>query len=214
MSDQQPWQPPGGTPQPGQPPYGQEPYGQAPYGQEPYGQAPYGGPAYGAAPPAPGPAPTQVRVAAILLIAQIVIGVVSSILFVPSTYRRMLAQQPAQPGVDPQLMQNVLTVVIAVTIVVSVIWLGVWVLFVVKAWRGRNWARVVLTVFLVISLVSDLIGSFSYAQGTVSLAQLPFTVVGLAIAVAALLLLWREPAKGWFEANTAYKRATGGYPPR
>lgn len=204
MSDQQPWQPPGGTPGP----QDRQPHGQAPYGAQPYGAQPYG------APTTPGRAPTQVRVAAILLLVQIVLGDISTIVFVPSTYRRMLAQQPPQPGVDPQLMQTVVTAVAAATIVISLIWLVVWVFFVVKAWQGRNWARVVLTVFLAVSLASVLFTPFAYAQGSVSLAQLPFTVVGLAITVAVLLLFWRQPAKGWYEANSAYKQATGRYPSR
>ncbi|MBO0827450.1 MAG: hypothetical protein J2P24_06685 [Streptosporangiales bacterium] len=210
MSEQQPWQPPGGTPAP----QGRPQYGQPPQGQQPYGQAPSPGPAYGAAPPAPGRAPTQVRVAGILLLVQIVLGDISTIVFLPSTYRRMLAQQPAQPGVDPQLMQTLVTAVMAATIVISLIWLVAWVLFVVKAWQGRNWARVVLTVFLAVSLVSVVFTPFAYAQETVSRAQLPFAVVGLAIAVVVLLLFWRQPAKGWYEANSAYKQATGTYPRR
>lgn len=203
MSEQQPWQPPGGTP-----------YGQPPQGGQPYGQPPFAEPVYGAAPPPPGRAPTQVRVAGILLLVQIVLGDISTIIFLPSTYRRVMALQPAQPGIDPHLIQTMVTAVMAATIVISLIWLVVWVFFVVKAWQGRHWARVVLTVFLAISLLSLVFTPFAYAQGSVSLTRLPFTVVGLAIAVVVLLLFWRQPAKGWYDANSAYKRATGQYPPR
>jgi hypothetical protein len=217
MSEQDPWQAPGGPPPQGPPPQGQQPYGEPPFGQAPFGdpayaQPAYAQPAYGAAPSAPGPAPQPVRVAAILLIVQIVLSVISSIVFLPSTYQRTLAQQPTQAGVDPQLIQSIVTVVLVVTIVVSVIWLGVWVFFVIKAWQGRNWARIVLTVFLAISLVSVLAIPVGLAQHTLSLGQLPFTVVTLALAVVALVLLWRQPAKGWYEAMSAYKRATGQYP--
>lgn len=224
MSEQEPWQAPGGLPPQGTPPqspppYGEPPQGAAPYGEPPYGQAPYGTPAhgqpaYGAAPPAPGRAPRPVKVAAILLIVQIVLSLISSIVFLPSTYQRVLASQPPQPGVDPQLIRSILTVVLVATIVISVIWLVVWVFFVIKAWQGRNWARIVLTVFLAISLVSVLAIPVGLAQRTLSLAQLPFTVVNVVLAVVALLLLWRQPAKGWYEAMTGYKRATGQYPPR
>lgn len=213
MSDQQPWQPPGGTPPQGQPPQGQ-PYGEPPYGQPAYGEPQYAQPAYGTAPPVPGPAPKQVQVAAILLLVQIVLSVVSSIAFLPSSYQRMVERQPAQPGVDPQLIQNLVTVVMVVTIVVSIIWLGVWVFFVAKAWRGRNWARIVLTIFMALSLLGVLAIPATIAQGTVSLAQLPFTVINLAIAVVVLVLFWRQPAKGWYDANSAYKQAAGQYPPR
>lgn len=196
----QPWQQPEPNPQ-----YGQQP--------EPYQTQPYQAQPYGAPPADPGPISGPPRTALILQLVQIGVGLLS-LVFIPSTMRHALAQQPQQPGVSQDLLDTIVTVSVVVGIVVSVIWAGVMVLFVAKAWQGRNWARIVLIVFAAIGVVGFVFGMpFNIIQ-IANGAQTPLLLItgipSFVLSLIVLILLVREPAKSWFPARTAYLKATGG----
>jgi heme A synthase len=89
--------------------------------------------------------------------------------------------------------------------VVGFLFIAVYGLFVWFAWRGRNWARVVLWVFAGLGIVSGLAG---LGLGS----PLPFlTALGgfqLLLLIAAVVLLALKPSNEWYRFRK-WQRATG-----
>jgi hypothetical protein len=95
-------------------------------------------------------------------------------------------------------------------IVLGLIFTGVFALFVWFAWRGHNWARIVLWVLAGLGLVGGLIGaglSSSFGAGTLPVLTFLGWVEMLLDAVA-IVLLALKPSNEWYRYRT-WLRATG-----
>ncbi|WP_199580263.1 hypothetical protein [Blastococcus sp. TBT05-19] len=226
----QPGQPPYGQPLYGQPPYGQQPpHGQQqpPYGQQnPHGQPPpYPPPnpyAFPAAPPAaagwggevpkPMERPVTVRAGLGAYLAALVLGVVASIAMLVEfdevlTWTQNQAggaiEDPGLEGIDPaQFAELFLRVGLVVGLVVTALQL----LFIWFAWRGHNWARVVLWVFAGLSLIAAPSGAINGGGPIPFVNALGwFQTVLLLVAVVLLAL---KPSNDWYRFRK-WQRATG-----
>ncbi len=71
------------------------------------------------------------------------------------------------------------------------------VVFLVKVWRGRNWARITLTVFAGFGVVGTLLGLIS-PRWALSYVSAPVTV---ALYVGAVVLLYRPAATAYFTGH-------------
>ena len=205
-------QPPPWQQQPGPPPYGQPgPYGPPPHGQPPYGYAPMPSAGFGGPPPEPKERPLTVRAGLGGFMVSIVLSVAST-LFAWANWDRFvdqaLADQPGFPepadgtSFDPAAFTQAFA---AAFIVVSLLFTALYLLFVWFAWRGYNWARIVLWV----------LGGLGIASGLANLATLgsspfPFlTVLSLfsfAAVLAGVILLARKPSNEWY-AYEKWRRA-------
>jgi len=204
--------PQGWSPPPPQQPYGQPPYGQPPYGQQPYGQQPYGQqyPGYGPAPAGHGapPAmerPTTVRAGIGALVASLLLGLISSI--VSFSDLDGLIDQTLQTSADPALTEEVIRSGIIIGAVVALIFIGLEVLFLWFAWKGHNWARIVLWVLGGLSVLFGLAGLA--AGGTATTGFL--TSLGLfqlVLTAAGLVLLGLKPSNDWYRFRR-WQRANG-----
>ena len=206
----------GGPPQ--QPPYGQPPYGQPQYGQPPYGQPQYGQPPYGYAPPpsatgGPPPEPKErpltVRAGLGAFVASIVLGL-ASLAFMAAdwdTYVRQAMEQQAQvEGVDPQALEfarSAAESVAVAVVVISVLFSALHLLFVWFAWRGRNWARIVLWVLAGLGILSSL---SSLAMGAALPSMTVLAVFQLLALVVGAVLLALAPSNEWF-AHEKWRRS-------
>jgi magnesium-transporting ATPase (P-type) len=199
--------------QPGPPPYGQP--GPPPYGQPgppPYGYAPMPSTGYGQPPPEPKERPLTVRAGLGAFMVTIVLGIAST-LFAWANWDAFIDQTLAQqPGFqDPQFQESGLDAkafadtFMTVFVVVGLIIAGLYVLFVWFAWRGYNWARIVLFV----------LGGLGIASGLANLASIgasPFpslTALSLFSFLAVLVgvvLLARKPSSEWF-ASEKWRRS-------
>lgn len=166
-----------------------------------------GFPAYSAAPAAPAPAapsepPQQVTIAFWLYIAAAVLSVISGIVTAisVSANRAAILQQITDSlaksqtngaKLDPNTLTDAaITFGIVWAVVTLVFWALVFVLFAVFMRRGRNWARIVLTVLTVVSLLN--LGGL-YFIGAVQVIA----------AVVATILIWLKPASQYFAAVKA-----------
>jgi hypothetical protein len=198
--------PPAGPPAP--PPY--PPSG--PYGQQPYGYGPMPSPGYGQPPPEPKERPLPVRAGLGAFVVSIVLNLAGSVFAFANWDRyvaEMLAQQPSfqdpglqDAGIDPQSFVEGLA---TFAVVVSLVFAGLYALFVWFAWRGHNWARVVLFV----------IGGLGIAGGLVNLTGVgssPFpsltalSLFSFAAVLAGVVLLSRAPSNEWF-ASEKWRRS-------
>jgi hypothetical protein len=216
-------QPPHGEPPQGQPPYGQPPYGQPPYGQPPYGQPPYGQssyPGYGPAPSAPmghgAPRPVErpltVRAGIGAFVASIVLSLVGSIisLFNMDVLTAWaLADAEAELGdvsaEEAELAVGFVDTIGPVALVAGLMGTAVFALFVWFAWKGHNWARIVLWVLAGLGL---LFAPVTLAAGG-PLPVLTFLAGFEALAdLIAVVLLALKPSHEWYRYR-GWLRATG-----
>jgi len=195
-----------------QPPYGQQPQGQSPYGQQPpYGQqypgytpAPSAPTGYGA--PQPMERPQTVRIGIGALVANLVLGVVSAIVTF-ADFDGLVAQTLSE-STDPALTEDLARAGVTIGIVVTLIILGLMALFVWFAWKGRNWARIVIFVLGGISVLFSLVGLAAGVgqTGNGFLTSLGwFQTILVAVAIVALAL---KPSNDWYRYR-GWQRANG-----
>ena len=87
---------------------------------------------------------------------------------------------------------------------------GIFALFVWFAWRGRNWARIVLWVLAGLGIVFGIIGAgVSSSFGVETLPALTFlTWVEIVCDAVAIVLLALAPSNEWYRYR-GWLRATG-----
>ncbi|SNS87523.1 hypothetical protein SAMN06893096_109169 [Geodermatophilus pulveris] len=172
------------------------------------GPPPYG---YGAAPSAPGgyfpqeapERPTTVRVGIGAFLATLILGIIASLLQFSDT-DGLVAQTVADAN-DPAFTEDVARAALVVGAVIGLLLTALQALFIWFAWKGRNWARIVLCVlgglsalFGVTALAGT--GSGSGFLDSLSVFSLLLTIVG----VVALLL---RPSGEWYRTMTTRRQA-------
>ncbi|MDN4645150.1 hypothetical protein [Arthrobacter sp. PsM3] len=169
------------APQPNQPQYNQQApqYGQPGYGQQApqYGQSPYS--QYPSDQPAAKPGmPQLVNTAFWLIVASGAIWVISllvSIGMVDSPeMRNMFNQQMAGSGADVKF-EDLKGVLIGSIVVFAVIGAGLYALVALNVRKGKNWARILGTVFAALSIFSLLppsLGTLAVVLGIAGIVML------------------------------------------
>ena len=215
--------PPSWGPPQTQPPHGQPPYGQPQYGQPPYGQPPFQG--YGAAPSAPtgygAPTPVErpvtVRAGIGAFVGSIVLSLVAQVITLlnwDSLMTGALADAEADLGALPpdeaEAIAGFADTFGVFGLVVGLVFTAVFALFVWFAWKGHNWARIVLWVLAGLGVVFGIIGAgFSSSFGIVPLPALKFLAwIELLLDAVAIVLLALKPSSEWYRYR-GWLRATG-----
>jgi hypothetical protein len=183
--------PPAGQPgQTGQPGYGQ----QAPYG---YQAAQPSGYAYPSAASMPsttkGPAPQRIVIASWLIIAAGVVSLISTILSSLNPVAALTPDQRAQfesSGVSPESLGGIFT---AVGVVIGLVFAALYVLLALMIRKGKNWARITLTVLAALSLLGFLLGLVGGVPGTL------LSTLGLLLVVAGAVLCFLKPDSEYFK---------------
>lgn len=180
----------GGPPPGWNPPPPQQPYGQQYPGYTPAPSAPSG---YGA-PPAM-ERPTTVRAGIGALVASLVLGLISSIVSF-ADIDTLIAQTLATTN-DPAVTEDVIRSGIVIGAVVALIFVGLEILFLWFAWKGHNWARIVLWVLGGLSVLFGLAGlALGGTQSTGFLTSLGW--FQLLLTAAGLVLLGLKPSNDWY----------------
>ena len=116
-----------------------------------------------------------------------------------------LANAGLDQGADAELTRQTAEAGALVGTVIGFVFIAVYGLFVWFAWRGRNWARIVLWVLAGLGILSGLVG---LAVGS----PLPFLsalgVFQLLLLIAAVVLLALKPSHEWYRFR-GWQRATG-----
>ncbi|MGY3319844.1 hypothetical protein [Arthrobacter sp. TE12232] len=171
------------------PQYGQNApqYGQAPYAQYPSEQ-----------PQAAGPAPQLVNTSFWLIIAAGAVWVISMLLSLGTldspAVRDLFEQQMATSGtkVDFESLKGVL---IGTIVVIAVITAGLYALVAFNVRKGKNWARILGTVFAALSILN----------------LFPFSLATLAalLGIAAIVLLYLPAASPYFQKRQPFANPYG-----
>jgi hypothetical protein len=196
---QQGWSPP--PQQQGWNPPPQEPYGQQYPGYGPEPSAPTG---YGA--PTAMERPTTVRAGIGAFIANLVLGVIGAAL----TFGDMdavIAQAVAASG-DPQLTEDAVRSIVVLSAVFALLIYALIAMFIAFAWKGRNWARIVLWVLGGLSVLVWLSGTASAGSAGQTGFMTALAFCQLVLVVAGIVLLALKPSNDWYRFR-AWQRANG-----
>lgn len=203
--------------QPQPPAYGGQPapaYGGGAY--ESYAQA-YGQglPAHMDAPEKPQALKTAMMIQYIMLGVSLLAAVLNAIfakelLAMQNGVTEMLLGSSSMPGADAQEAQaellnasGAMAVIMAFAIGFSLVWLAIQLLFIIFMGKGRNWARIVLTIFAGFSILSllDVIGYF-VAFHWVML----FGPINAILAIVFLVFAWKRPVSEYMRNTVAYRQ--------
>jgi hypothetical protein len=210
------WQQPG-PPHSGQPPYGPPPYGPpGPHGQQPYGYGPMPS-AYRQPPPERKERPLTVRAGLGAFVASIVLSLASSAFAVANWdefVEQGLAQAPEfqdpefqESGLDPQAFVEGLATVF---LVVSLLFTALYVLFVWFAWRGYNWARIVLFVLGGLGIASGMFTLSGVGAGPSPLPSLTaLSIFSFLAVLVGTVLLALKPSNDWYASEKLRRTLTG-----
>ncbi|MBT2549503.1 hypothetical protein [Arthrobacter sp. ISL-65] len=185
-----------GAPQYGQPQYGQNSpqYGQSQSGQSPYGQSPYGQSPYGQYPSEQAQAATGAGVPKLvnysfwMIIAAGVLSILSILITIPTlddpAMRSTFEEQLRGSGQNIAF-EDVKGFIIGTMVVFALIGAGLYALVAFNVRKGKNWARILGTVFAALSVFS----LFPLGLNT---------LVGL-LGIAAIVMLYLPGAAPYFQ---------------
>ena len=212
--------PPGDPFAAGQPGGYQAPQGGYPGAGQPYpggGYGNYPGGGQGSIPPQPA-TPNTVTYAFWCWIAATVVSLISLGLTLVSPIWDEAAQAARRAGtnLDNVDVAAVITTLKVVTVVVAVVFVAVYLLFAFKMKAGRNWARIVLTVFGALTVLSAFTASSSR---TVVVNGQSFDASGGlwapyltgALAAAGIVLMFLAPSNAYFAESKRHRQAKSLY---
>jgi hypothetical protein len=181
-------------PQYGQPQYGQQPpqpYGQAPqqYGQSPYAQYPSEQPQGAAA----GGVPKMVNNAFWMIIAAGALWLISLLVAIPAlddpAMRSTFEQQMKASGANIDF-ESIKGIVVGTMVVVGLIGAGLYALVAFNVRKGKNWARILGTVFAALSIFS--------------LLPLSIGTVAVLLGIAAIVMLYLPASAPFFQKQQPF----------
>jgi hypothetical protein len=202
--------------EPPQPPPGPgQPYGPSPYGPPPGGGQPYGSPYPGQQPPpgftprgpaAPVEKPKDVETAFRLGLLAVVIGIVGialSFAVAGPSIDAAIAANPLPPGITADQFRQIALVSSIVVAVLLLIVIAVYLLFLFKMRAGRNWARIMTTIFAAIWIAFGVFGLVGIgeviAAGPLGIVSAVLSVLLLVVLVASIFFMFRPAAGPYFQ---------------
>jgi hypothetical protein len=197
------WQAPPPPPPEGYPAAPPPGYPAAPPSPPGYPAAPGYGPAPGGAGgPAPVERPVTVRAGIGAFVANIVLGLIASIFLF--TDQRNLIDSALRHASGPT-SEDVVRAALILGAVITLVFVALEIMFLWFAWKGRNWARVVLWVLFGLNVVTGMtaLGGTPYGGFYTSLS-----IIQLLLALAGIVLLAMRPSNEWYRYQS-WLRATG-----
>ena len=196
------------APQPGQPQYGQQPfgqnvpqYGQQPYGQQPYGQSPYAQYPSEQAQGGPASVPQSVNRAFWMIIAAGALMLLSTLLSIPTlddpATRSMFEDQVRSSGQNIAF-EDIKGFLSATIVVFALILAGLYALVAFNVRKGKNWARILGTVFAALSIFSFL--------------PLGLNSAAVILGIAAIVMLYMPAASPYFQKQQPFANPYGSGP--
>jgi hypothetical protein len=187
-------------PQHGQPQYGQQPYGQPPQGPSPYGQSPYAQyPSQQPGGQGPAGVPKLVDRAFWMIIAAGVLSLLSLLVSIPTLddpiMRQTFEDQLRGSGQNIPF-EDIKPIIIGTMVVATLIGAGLYALVAFNVRKGKNWARILGTVFAALSIFS--------------IAPLGINTVVVVLGIAAIVMLYMPAASPYFQKPQPFANPYAG----
>ena len=149
---------------------------------------------------AKGPAPREVIIGSWLILAAGVLSLINNVITsfsLPSLMTPQEEQAFAETGLDEQSVNSFL---VSFGIVVALIGFGIYVLIALFVRRGKNWARILGTVFAAFSLIGIFTMLGAYFTSPLSLISLAASLLG----IAGIVMLYLQPSAPYFRRAPLY----------
>lgn len=195
------------------------------------GMPPYPGGA--GAPPRP-PLPETVRRAFLCMLGGAALSAASAVVTLTQLGQIRSAFEKGLPSDDPAMINSLATATIVVAVVAALVEIGLWLWMAFAAKAGKNYARIVGTVFFGVNASGTLFGTAGFvatshngatsstlASSDTTLGQIVAWLMVL-VGLAAVVLLWRRSSGAFFKpqqfypvypyAQPGYGYAQSGYP--
>lgn len=143
--------------------------------------------------------PREIDWATALLLATAVLGLITTAIQLADKSGMLQAIRQAQPNRSEQQVQDSYYTARKFSIALCLVLFVLYVLLVLQLQRGRNWARILVTVLLAIGVISGLASVSEPATA----ADKTLGGLGLVIDIAVLILLYRRPAADYFRSRAA-----------
>jgi hypothetical protein len=176
----------------------------------------------GAMPPRP-PLPQTVRRAHYCILAGGVLALLGIVTTLTQTSAIRGALESSETTVSQSTINSLVTATVVVACVLGLIEVGLWIWMAFATKAGKNWARVLSTVFFGLNAASTIIGTLVYfansasssststfASSDTTLGQVAAWLEFLA-GLAAIILLWNKQSSPYFKPPTAYYPGPYGY---
>jgi hypothetical protein len=151
--------------------------------------------------------PDTVRAGIGAFVASLLVGLISSIITL-SDFDAFVRRAVAASADNPDLTESLIRTSLKIGIVIGLLFVALQVMFIWFAWRGANWARIVLWVLGGLQVAAGL-AAFS---GSGNSGQTGFTtsmsVFGLIFTAAGIVLLALKPSSEWYRFRS-WQRANG-----
>jgi hypothetical protein len=206
----------GGYPsqQGGQPGYPGPQGGYGAPGGYPGGAYPAPGGGYGGALPPEPVRPNTVTFAFYCWLATTVVSIIGLILTLTSPIWDLAvnaATRQNNVSLQGTSVQSLINTLKIFTVVIALIFVAVYLLFAFKMYAGRNWARIVLTVFGALTLLS----AFTPTSRTVTVGSEVYNIntgawagyVTALLALIGIVLMFLAPSNKYFTESKTYKQA-------
>jgi hypothetical protein len=169
------------------------------------GQPPYG---YAAAPSAPGhhlpqeapPRPDAVRFGTGAFVAELLLGLVGAVATF-GVMESIVNAELARSGVA--VSEDSVRTLLVLGAAFGLLFAALQALFIFFAWKGHNWARIVLFVLGALTIIG---GLSSLAQPSTGFLT-ALSVFQMLLAIVGIVLLTRPPASEWYRAMGARRQA-------
>ncbi len=160
----------------------------------------YGAPYVPPPPPGSPEPPVTVRAGLGAFVATVVLGLVASLVMF-ANWEQVVDEAIAQAGAglrgdERETAQEFAEIVVQITLVAGAFFTALYLLFIWFAWRGHNWARVVLWVLGGLTVIGGIAGLGGGGSGIGYLDGL--NVFSWMITLAAVVLLALQPSNEWY----------------
>ena len=143
--------------------------------------------------------PREVDWATVLLLVTAVLGLITTAFQLADKSGMLQAIREAQPSWSEQQVRDSYYTARKFSIALCLVLFVLYVLLVLQLQRGRNWARILVTVLLAIGVI----GGLASVSQPATAANKTLGGLGLVIDIAVLILLYRRPAADYFRSRWA-----------
>jgi hypothetical protein len=106
-----------------------------------------------------------------------------------------------EAGIDPEAFSGIERTITTISVLFGVVWVALALVVLWFAWRGHNWARIVLWVLGGLGLLS-VVGGLGNPIAVLNLV----TVLQWVLLAAGIVLLALKPSSEWYAAETRRRR--------
>ncbi len=147
--------------------------------------------------PAGEPAPPAIATAVKLMQAGAALSVIGLVIGLATSGGLKSAIRKANPKLTAVQVSHGATFIVVTALITGLIGAGLWLWMARANGRGKRWARILATVFFVISTLNTVT---SFAQPAAVLNKILGVAVWL-VGLGAIILLWRPEASAYYRAS-------------